>query len=288
MRAEHIGVIANTSKPGAKELVAALREEFGKHPLQVSLEKHTGELVGITDGRETKFLARECDLLVVLGGDGTMLQVIQSFSGPIPPIYGINIGSLGFLTCVAGSAYKEAVEVIVDGSYELSKRTLLTVEILREGEPIFTNRALNDAVISRGELSRLIKIAVRISGDTLTEYNADGLVVATPTGSTAYSLSAGGPVLTPDSGVFVVTPICPHVLTNRSVIVGDENIIEIIPSRTQGADFLTVDGGNVVRVESTDSIRITKSPYQLPLAMPPGVTFFDVLRQKLKWSGAAV
>ncbi len=186
------------------------------------------------------------------------------------------------------AGYQEAVEAIVHGNYELSRRTLLTVEILRDGEPVFTSRALNDAVISRGELSRLIRLAVRISGDTLTEYNADGLIVATPTGSTAYSLSAGGPVLTPDSGVFVVTPICPHVLTNRSVIVGDGNTIEILPARTQGAVFLTLDGGNVARVESNDTIRITKSPFQLPLAMPPDLTFFDVLRQKLKWSGTAV
>jgi NAD+ kinase len=269
-------------------MVLTLQREFGRYPVHLKYEQQTAALAELPDGLEIHALAESCDLLLVLGGDGTMLQVVQMLTGEIPPVYGINIGSLGFLTCVPGNDYIQAVEVIVQGRYQISKRTLLTVEIMRETDVIGTFRALNDAVISRGELSRLIRLAVRIGGDILTEYNCDGLIVATPTGSTAYSLSAGGPVLTPDSGVFVVTPICPHVLTNRSVIVADNATIEILPSRLQGAVFLTLDGGNVQRVESTDTIRITRAALRLPIAMPPGVSFYDVLRQKLKWSGTAV
>jgi NAD+ kinase len=269
-------------------MVLNLEREFGRYPVRLLYEQQTALLAGADRGLDVPALAEASNLLVVLGGDGTLLQVVQMLEGEFPPIYGINIGSLGFLTCVAASNYVEAVEVIAHGRYQISKRTLLTVEVLHENEVIGSYRALNDAVISRGELSRLIRLAVRICDDTLTEYNCDGLIVATPTGSTAYSLSAGGPVLTPDSGVVVVTPICPHVLTNRSVIVADGATIEILPSRTQGPVFLTLDGGNVHKVESTDTIRIGKAPFRLPLAMPPGVSFFDVLRQKLRWSGTAV
>src|SRR5439155_22163139 len=130
-----------------------------------------------------------------------------------PPVLGINFGTLGFLTCVSAAAWPEALDAVAAGSYRLSERTLLDVEVVRDGQRYSRYIALNDAVISRGELSRLIKLNVAVDGATLSEYHADGLIVSTPTGSTAYSLSAGGPVLTPDSGVFVVTPICPHGLT---------------------------------------------------------------------------
>ena len=137
-------------------------------------------------------------------------------------------------------------------------------------------------------MSRLIRLGVRVDGTPLTEYNADGLIIATPTGSTAYALSAGGPVLTPNSGVFVVTPICPHVLTMRPVLVSDDSIIGIQPSPHQPDVFLTLDGQNSVRILPGDLIRITKAPQRLQLAMLPGMSFFEVLRQKLKWSGTAV
>src|SRR5205814_10384474 len=141
----------------------------------------------------------------------------------------------------------------------------------------------NYTLISHVELSRLIKLNVTVYEAKLSEYNADGLIVATPTGSTAYSLSAGGPVLTPNSGVFVVTPICPHVLTMRPVLVSDASLIEIAPSPQQPDVFLTLDGQNPVRILSGDLIRISKAPQRLPLAMLPGMSFFEVLRQKLKW-----
>jgi NAD+ kinase len=254
----------------------------------VELETHTADLVGGPPGGTVAELAARSDLLVVLGGDGTMLKVVMELPDAIPPIFGINLGTLGFLTCLGSADYLFAVETIVTGSYRLSQRTLLAVEVIRDGESIAKHRALNDAVISRGSLSRLIRLDVSIDDAPLTSYNADGLIVATPTGSTAYSLSAGGPVLAPHSGVFVITPICPHVLTNRSVIVGDKVTIEIAPTRDQDSVFLTLDGGNVVQVEAGDLIRLSKSPYELPLAMAPGMSFFEVLRQKLKWSGTAI
>jgi NAD+ kinase len=283
-----LGLIANVEKNGARELVSALRKEFGRHPVQIAFEARTAALIGLKSKAKPHELARDADLLLVLGGDGTILEVLHDLDDRLPPIFGINIGTLGFLTCAGASAYLETVESIVNGRYHLSERTLLDIEVYRADELTFKGHALNDAVISRGEQSRLIRLDVRIDGDALTDYNADGLIIATPTGSTAYSLSAGGPVLAPDSGVFVVTPICPHVLSNRSVIVADQARIEIAPLPGQGAVFMMLDGRASVRVEPEDTIGITKAAHRLSIAMPPGMSFFEVLRQKLKWSGGVV
>jgi NAD+ kinase len=288
MPARSIGLIANDAKPGAPELVRELTAAFAAHPVAVRLEARTAELIGEHSTASHDELARTCDLLVVLGGDGTILQVLHALKERSRPIFGINLGTLGFLTCMGAAAWPQAVEAIVRGTYKLSERTLLRAEIVRGGATIATHSALNDAVIGRGEQSQLIRLDVSVDGATLSEYTADGLIVATPTGSTAYSLSAGGPVLTPDSGVFVVTPICPHVLTMRPVLVSDASCIEIAPAPARGAAFLTLDGQASRRLDPGDRIRLTRAPDSLSLAMLPAVSFFEVLRQKLKWSGSAV
>jgi NAD+ kinase len=283
-----IGLIANHGKVGADELVHEIAAACARRGLPLILEAATAQIIGAQSSATPSALVRDCDLLLVLGGDGTILQVLHELCDEYRPILGINLGTLGFLTCVSAAAWPEALEAIANGTYLLSERTLLDVEVLRDGRRLSRHIALNDAVISRGEISRLIKLNVVVDGSTLSEYNADGLIVATPTGSTAYSLSAGGPVLTPDSGVFVVTPICPHVLTMRPVMVSDASRIDIAPSPGQPEVFLTLDGQNSVRILAGDQIRITKAPQRLPLAMLPGMSFFEVLRQKLKWSGTAV
>ena len=148
--------------------------------------------------------------------------------------------------------------------------------------------ALNDVVLSRGEVSRLIRLRTRVNGEALTDFNADGLIIATPTGSTAYSLSAGGPILAPQSGVFVITPICPHVLTNRSLIVEDSSVIEVEPGEPDYPIYLTIDGRSPVLLEFGSVVRIRRSDKILPLAVLPQVSFFSVVRQKLKWSGSTI
>jgi NAD+ kinase len=283
-----IGLIANHAKNGAGELVHEIAAACALRALPLLLDTHTAQLIHAESSATPADLARDCDLLLVLGGDGTILQVLHALRDAYRPILGINLGTLGFLTCVSAAAWPDALDAVAAGSYRLSERTLLEVEVVRDGQTLTRHIALNDAVISRGELSRLIKLNVAVDGATLSEYNADGLIVATPTGSTAYSLSAGGPVLTPNSGVFVVTPICPHVLTMRPVLVSDQSRIEITPSREQPDVFLTLDGQDSVRILAGDVIHITQAPQRLQLAMLPGMSFFEVLRQKLKWSGTAV
>ena len=283
-----IGLIAHTGKPNAAQLVHQLCESFQKKGVPLRMESKSAALIGERSDATTRTLGETCDLLVVLGGDGTLLQVAHDLGEHIKPIFGINLGSLGFLTCVAAADFAKAVDCILAGNFVLSPRTRLCVTVEREGRIIDERTGLNDAVVSRGELSRLIRLETSIDGAVLAEYNADGLIVSTPTGSTAYSLSAGGPILAPDSGVFVITPICPHVLTNRSVIVSDRSHIDVCPRKGPADVFLTVDGQELIRVQADDRIHIRKALRDMPLAMLPELSFSEVLRQKLKWSGSAV
>jgi NAD+ kinase len=288
MRPQTIGLVAHTGKAGAADLVRAVCGEFERLGLRVFLEQDTARLVGAADINSVADLATNADLLVVLGGDGTILNVVGRLGETIKPIFGINIGSLGFLTCAASSAYVEAVESIAAGRMDFSERTLLEVSVGGVTAEPQTLTALNDAVFTRGEVSRLIRLQLRVNGEALTEFNADGLVVATPTGSTAYSLSAGGPILAPESGALVITPICPHVLTNRSIIVAGNSVIEIEATERDYPVFLTVDGREPMRLAFGAVVTVRRSARVLPLAALPGVSFFSVVRQKLKWRGSNV
>jgi NAD+ kinase len=283
-----IGLIANTEKPDAAKVVPEVVAAFTRAGCEVNFDTETGVLAGGGCGLSRGELSRRSDVIVVLGGDGTLLEVVRDFGEEAPPVFGINLGSLGFLTSVGGQSWQEAVDCIAGGLYRVEERTLLRVELVRPESTKLAGYGLNDAVISRGELSRLIKLDVAVDGAWLSEYNADGLIVATPTGSTAYALSAGGPVLTPDSGVCVIAPICPHVLTMRAVIVAAQSTIEIRPKLDGPAVYLTIDGQEALPIGPQEWIRVTQAQHRLRLATLPGTNFFEVLRQKLKWSGTAV
>jgi NAD+ kinase len=288
MRAKTIGLVAHTGKPGVAELARAVIRDLQQKNIDVSVENDTAALAQHSAGGSIAQIAARADLILVLGGDGTILNVVASAGEQLRPIFGINVGSLGFLTCVNSSAYREAVEAIASGRIAYSERALLAVELRQRGKVLSSSHALNDAVISRGDLSRLIRLHAKVNGEALTEFNADGLIIATPTGSTAYSLSAGGPILSPNSGVFVITPICPHVLTNRSVIVSDSSTIEIRPSSDEYPTFLSVDGRDPVRVPAEGEVVIRRANRTLRLGFLPDVSFFGVLRQKLKWTGSNI
>jgi NAD+ kinase len=288
MHPKTIGLIAHTGKPGVGQLIKALTDEFTRFSMSTLLEKETAAVAGEKSDLSIAALSEKADLLVVVGGDGTILNVTGHLGEASPAIFGINVGSLGFLTCASSPTYREAVDCIAKGKMTFSHRALLEVVLQVGGQKQKPMLALNDAVFSRGELSRLIRLRTRVNGETLTEFNADGLIVATPTGSTAYSLSAGGPILEPESGVFVITPICPHVLTNRSIIVSEKSIIEVEASEPDYPVYLTVDGREPVRIEKNAIVQIRKAKKTLQLAAMPDVSFFSVVRQKLKWSGSNV
>lgn len=292
MRPQTVGLIAHTGKKGAAELVRDVCREFAELGISVLVETETARLVGEGGGLAGSYgvadLGRAADLLVVLGGDGTILNVVGQLDEDIRPIFGINIGSLGFLTCAASVTYQKAVRSIAEGTFKLSDRSLLRVTIEENATEQTSYRALNDAVFSRGNVSRLVRLQTRLNGEAMTEFNADGLIVATPTGSTAYSLSAGGPILAPESGAMVITPICPHVLTNRSIIVDEDARIEVEVTEKDYPVFLSVDGREPARLQLGAVVRIERAANTLPLASLPGVSFFSVVRQKLKWSGSNV
>src|SRR6266496_5218784 len=288
MRTKTIGLIAHTEKAGVAKLAHDVIREFKQRSLEVIVENETAKIAKQKAGGSIVQIAERSDLIVVLGGDGTILNVVAMAVKNLKPIFGINVGSLGFLTCVNSSAYREAVEAIVSGRISYSKRALLSVELRTNKRVLSTVHALNDDVVSRGDLSRLIRLNAKVNGEALTEFNADGLIIATPTGSTAYSLSAGGPILEPESGVFVITPICPHVLTNRSIIVSEKSVIEVEASEPDYPVYLTVDGREPLRVAKDTTVQIRKAKKALQLAAMPDMSFFSVVRQKLKWSGSNV
>ena len=288
MHPKTIGLIAHTGKPGVAELITAVADEFARYSISVLIEKETATLAGQRSDLTVAQLGAKADLLVVLGGDGTILHVTGQMGETIKPIFGINVGSLGFLTCSSSPGFREAVAGIAKGEITFSDRTLLEVTIKNSQQAHAPMIGLNDAVLSRGELSRLIRLRARVNGESLTEFNADGLIIATPTGSTAYSLSAGGPILAPESGVFVITPICPHVLTNRSIIVAESSLIEVEASEPDFPVYLSVDGEEPLRLEMGAVVAIRKANKYLQLAAMPDMSFFSVVRQKLKWSGSNV
>ncbi len=288
MSAKVIGLVGHPKKRGTAELTRALREEFMRAGHSLRVDEATANLLGERGGCTVPELGHECEQIVVLGGDGTILSTVHALGTHLKPIFGINLGTLGFLSCLAASDYRLAVRCILEGNYIHSRRSMLDVTVVRDGETIDRQQGLNDAVISRGALSRLIRLETRVDGALLTEYNADGLIIATPTGSTAYSLSAGGPLLTPDSSVFAITPICPHTLTNRSVIIGDQTCVEVRLCNARDEIYLTVDGQRAVPMKACDTVQVRRSTDAATLAMLPDLPFFELARRKLHWSGSSI
>ena len=232
-------------------------------------------------------LARAVELLLVFGGDGTMLRVARELAGIATPILGINIGGLGFLASASTSALPAELTEVLARRYTIESRSLIEAVLVRRGR---RSRwlALNDFVITRGHAARLIELTVSVDGAELTRYRGDGLIVSSPTGSTAYSLAAGGPLICPTAEVFALTPICPHTLSNRSVVVGLGSTICVGLSRQQPATLLSADGQVASRLAPGDAVTIRRSTRQIQLAHLPGESFFATLQRKLHWRGGSL
>jgi NAD+ kinase len=227
-------------------------------------------------------MVRHVDMVSVFGGDGTLLYAARLIGGSGVPILGINLGSLGFLAEVKLEDMHNAFELLLSGNYQLEQRVLLNVEVMRNGQLSAQYLALNDAVINKGALARIIELEVSVNSQPVLFTRADGLIMSTPTGSTAYSLSAGGPILYPTLEAFIIAPICPHTLTNRPVVIPDKHTVVVCLRR--GADaMLTVDGQVGMPLEPQDCVRVRRAEFTLQLVMPFGNTFFNLLREKLRW-----
>ena len=291
MATERIGIVANTDKPNAREVLIQLQANLIRVDLQVCLEVETAKLLDSEpsgDVMEVSDLADHVDLLIVLGGDGTILHIVSQIIGHEVPIMGINIGHLGFLTCATQHACDQVGDWIRRKHYRLSSRSLLKATVSVLGERQATYYGLNEVTVCRGNVSRLIQLETRINEEYLNSYSADGLIIATPTGSTAYSLSAGGPIVDPESGVFVISPICPHALTNRSMVVRNDSAIDVIPTDARDQVILTLDGRTAQTVQPNSCIRICAASYQVQLAFLPEQSFYRTLRQKLHWHGSSI
>lgn len=232
---------------------------------------------------EREAMAEKTDLLIVLGGDGTLLAAARALHSRKVPILAVNLGGLGFLTTVTLEELYPALEQVLAGAHHTSERMMLQAEVFRNGKPAERLTALNDAVANKGALARMLDFDVHVNGDQVGRYRADGIIVATPTGSTAYSLAAGGPIVQQDLDSFVITPICPHMLTNRPLVIPDTARIELDFSAAEGPVYLTFDGQIGLQLGSSDRVAISKSPNKVLFVRPPKKTYFEILRSKLRW-----
>jgi len=286
-----VGILARPglleAGPALRDLVAWL-EARGVRPL---LEEKTASLLDDKAGRDllpASVLAKQAEALVVLGGDGTLLRASQLLGERAIPVMGVNFGSLGFLTDVALSELYPALEGLLAGSMRFEERRLLHATVKRPGKPDVQQHVLNDVVITKAALSRIIELHVSIDGLFVSTFRADGLIVSSPTGSTAYNLAAGGPILHPALPAVLLTPICPHMLTNRPLVVGDQATIEVrlAPVEAQLV-HITFDGQQGFPLSAEDVVTVTRSPRVLQLVRAPTRNYYEVLRTKLKWGEQA-
>lgn len=277
-------IISKHGKPElsrvAREVTAWLRE----HGYSIAADQTTREFCPDCEPAEREDLPRtKPDFVVVLGGDGTLLSAARNVAVAGIPILGINLGSLGFLTEIPQAEIGKALTVVDSGKCELSLRSMIHCQVQRAGECVANYDALNDVVLNQQAVARITEFEVRINGLFVSDYKADGLIVATPTGSTAYSLAAGGPILAPDVPGFVVTPVASHALTNRPLVVQDTAVIEIRLTLSRENGYLTIDGQQGIPLAEDDVVQCRKSKHSVKLFKLPDRTFFQVLRAKLKW-----
>jgi len=278
------GIISKPNQEQISSVVPPLVDWLRSRKIEVCTDRQTGECIATgTDALAREALGEQVDLMIVLGGDGTLLSAARALGRHHVPILAVNLGGLGFLTSVTLDELYPLLEQALAGKHQVSERMMLDAEILRDGKGAGRQCALNDAVANKGALARMLDFDVYVNGDSLGRYRADGLVVATPTGSTAYSLAAGGPIIEPELDAFVITPICPHMLTNRPLVVPATARIEIDFAAAEEPVYVTLDGQIGFELKPKDRVAITKSASRVALVRPPSKTYFQVLRNKLKW-----
>ena len=286
-----IGILARPDLKEASTAIADLVAWLKARGVRACLEEATAALAGpgtsegclVATGRDVAGLA---DALVVLGGDGTLLAASRLLEKPIP-VLGVNFGSLGFLTEITLVELYPTLAGVLEGRYQHEERRLLRTVVHRRGRPDVTADVLNDVVITKAGPSRIIELDVSVGGVFVSSFRADGIIVSSPTGSTAYTLAAGGPILSPTLPAVVITPICPHMLTNRPLVVSDESRIELRLRAAREVDvYAALDGQETFAFADDDHVIVTGSPRRLKLVKAPGRDYYEVLRTKLKWGEA--
>ena len=278
-----VGVI---SKPGveagaglAPKVIQWLRERG----VEVRCDGESAAYAPGERGLPREEVPEGCDLVIVLGGDGTLLSAARAIGKREIPLFPVNLGGLGFLTAITMDEVFPELERALRGEHRVARRKFLSTELVRGGSVVVSYEALNDAVLTKTEIARMIDLQVYVDEQFVANYKADGLIVCTPTGSTAYSLAAGGPIIFPSVPAICMTPICPHMLTNRPVVVAETSVVRVISKAPNESVYLTIDGQIGSPLEEGDTIICRSSRFALHLIRPPRAMFFDVLRQKLKW-----
>ena len=288
-RIAKVGLLANPGKVSSRALIQSAAQLVRRSGRKLFCDAPTSQLAGLKCEAlaSTSLLAEKVDLLLVFGGDGTMLRVARDMAGSQTPILGVKVGGLGFLTAVQAHQLGPALKQIWAGDYLIESRPLIQAMGKAQSKTI-AEVALNDFVVGRGATSRLIELAVTVDAEELTRYRCDGLIICSPTGSTAYSLAAGGAIVSPDSEVLTITPICPHTLSNRSVIVPIDSVVQVTVVSERVDTILTADGQVQTPLNTGDFVQVRKSKFGVRLLRLRGSSFFQTLRQKLHWSGSHV
>jgi NAD+ kinase len=278
-----VGIISKPGVPSAVDLVRTLVKWLRERGLEVRCDQETASYHGSCAGLPRLDVPEGADLIIVLGGDGTLLSAARAIGRREIPLFPVNLGGLGFLTAISTDELFPELLRALRGEHRVGKRKLLSTDIQRGGETIARYEALNDAVLTKAAIARMIDLDAHVDNQFVCAYKADGLIVSTPTGSTAYSLSAGGPIIFPSVPAICITPICPHMLTNRPVIVPETSVIQVVCKSDGESVFLTIDGQIGEPLKKDDVVVCRSSAYALHLIRPPRMMFFDVLRAKLKW-----
>ena len=277
------GIISKPGSMAAEEIVPRLIEWLDGRSITARIDQETAAYVGTADGMLREEVPQGCDLVIVLGGDGTLLSAARAMGRREIPLFPVNVGGLGFLTAITIEELYPELERALRGEHRVAKRKLMTAEVVRDGKVAASYEALNDAVLAKTDLARMIDLDTHVDDQFVCAYKADGLIISTPTGSTAYSLSAGGPIIFPSVPALCITPICPHMLTNRPVLVPETSVIRVTSHGPDETVYLTIDGQVGTPIREGDAVVCRSSNHSLLLIRPPRMMFFDVLRQKLKW-----
>ena len=279
---KNIHIVCKRNNEDAVRIAGTIVDSFGKG-CNISIDEIAAKAMHYEKTFELEHVGEDTDLIIVLGGDGTLLSASRHLKGKGVPILGVNLGGLGFLTETSVEEMPSMVEKAIKGDFDISKRVMLLVTVKRGDDHVFEFSILNDAVITKDALARIIDIETYVNDEYLTTYKGDGLIFSTPTGSTGYSLAAGGPLIYPSLANIMVTPICPHMLTNRPIILPEGVTAKAVLSSKEEKVLLTIDGQIGFPLEYGDEVIVKKSPYTTILVKSSSKGYFEILRNKLKW-----
>lgn len=282
---DRLGIITKPNEPRAAKLASGIADWAAGHEINLFVNDRVKDLPPGTFSASAREIADHCDILVVLGGDGTMIATARLVSGRGTPVLGVNLGTLGYLTEFSAEDVIPALELVMKGDYQVDQRMMLKWRVLRDGDTVGSSTALNDVVVNKSAIARIIDIECAVGPHYVTTYRADGLIVATPTGSTAYNLSAGGPIIAPGTEAISIAPICPHTLTNRPLVLPYFAEIRLRLNTREQEVMLTSDGQTGLPLMSGDQVEISKSENTFNTIAAKDRDYFEVLRSKLKWSG---